>query len=133
MVRQSGDRRGLCRCAQISATPRFGALDRWLRAHFARDEHELPLLKAIKGAILAGKPPESGECRLKRLGAIHEKAEKKFQSYLWVTQHDKCYETRGLNRSDQMLIAEKKFMNGDRDFTEYLNNWEPIKALNGFP
>ena len=32
---------------------RFGALGRWLRAHFARDEHELPLLKAIKDAILA--------------------------------------------------------------------------------
>jgi hypothetical protein len=42
------------------------ALDRWLRAHFARDEHELPLLKAIKGAILAGKLPKSGECRIIR-------------------------------------------------------------------
>ena len=68
---------------------------------------------------------------LKRLDAIHEKAAKKFQSYLWVTQQDKCYETRDLNRSDQLLIAEKKFTNDTRDFTAYLNNWEPIKALNG--
>lgn len=40
-------------------------INRWLRAHFARDEHELPLLRAIKDAILAGKSPESGECRLR--------------------------------------------------------------------
>jgi hypothetical protein len=68
---------------------------------------------------------------LKRLDAIHEKAAKKFQSYLWVTQQGKCYETRGLNRSDQLLIAEKTFTNDARDFTAFLNNWEPIKALNG--
>jgi hypothetical protein len=43
---------------------RFGALDRQLRTRFARGERELPLLKAIKGAILAARPPESGECRL---------------------------------------------------------------------
>jgi hypothetical protein len=36
---------------------RFGALDRQLRVRFARGERELPLLKAIKGAILAAKPP----------------------------------------------------------------------------
>jgi hypothetical protein len=68
---------------------------------------------------------------LKRFDAVHEKAARKFHSYLWVTQQGKCYETRGLNRSDQLLIAEKKFTNDARDFTAYLNNWEPIKALNG--
>ena len=39
-------------------------LDRQLRARFARGERELPLLKVIKGAILAARSPESGECRL---------------------------------------------------------------------
>jgi hypothetical protein len=34
----------------------------------------------------------------------------------------KCYEARGLKRSDQLLIAEKKFENVPRDFTAYLNN-----------
>jgi len=69
---------------------------------------------------------------LKRLDAIHKTPGKKFQSYLWVTQQDKCYEARGLNRSDQdqLLITDNKFNNGDRDFTTYLNNWEPVKALN---
>jgi len=32
---------------------------------FAHGDRDLPLLKAIKGAILAAKPLESGECRLK--------------------------------------------------------------------
>ena len=68
---------------------------------------------------------------LKRLDAIHGKPAKKFQSYLWVTQNDKCYETRGLNRADQLLIAGKNYSNDPRDFTAYLNNWSPVKALNG--
>src|SRR4051794_32958983 len=45
---------------------RFGVLDRRLQSRFARGERELPLLKAIKGAILAEEPPESGECRIIR-------------------------------------------------------------------
>ena len=67
---------------------------------------------------------------LKRLDGIHGKAAtKKFQTYLWVTQQGKCYEARGLKRSDQLLIAGQKFENDARDFTAYLNNWTPIKAL----
>ena len=65
-----------------------------------------------------------------RFNVIHGNATKKFQSYLWVTQKHKCYETRGLKRPDQLLIAENKFENADRDFTAYLNNWAPIEALN---
>jgi len=42
---------------------------------------------------------------LKRLNAIHGRTAKKFQSYLWVTQGGKCWETRGLNRSDQLRIG----------------------------
>ena len=67
---------------------------------------------------------------LKRLDIIHGRSLKKFQTYLWVTRHGKCYETRGLNRSDQLSIAEQKFENDARDFTAYLNNWTPIRALN---
>ena len=47
------------------------------------------------------------------------------------TQQGKCYETLGLNRSDQLLIAGKNYNNDPRDFTAYLNNWTPVKALNG--
>ena len=67
---------------------------------------------------------------LKRLDAIHEKAAEKIQSYLWVTKHGRCYETRELKLSDKLLIADKKYTNAARDFTEYLNNWTPIKELN---
>ena len=43
---------------------RFAALERQLRARFARGERELPLLKATKGPILAPRPQEFGECRI---------------------------------------------------------------------
>jgi len=41
----------------------FGALDRQLRARFARGQRKLPLLRAIKGMILVARQPQSGECR----------------------------------------------------------------------
>jgi len=68
---------------------------------------------------------------LNRLESIHGKTVDTFQSYLWVTQEGKCFETRGLNRSNQQLIADGAFKDDSRDFTAYLNNnWTPIKALN---
>ena len=70
---------------------------------------------------------------LKRLDLIHGSTTKKFQVYLWVTQNGKCYETRGLNLADQLLIAENKFGHETRDFTAYLNDWASIKALNDRP
>jgi len=68
---------------------------------------------------------------LKRLDAINKKAMDKFQSYFWVTRDGECYETRGLGRSDQLLIAAGKYKNDARDFTAYLTDWSPIKELNG--
>ena len=67
---------------------------------------------------------------LRRLHAIHHGTAKVFQSYLWVTETDNCWETRGLARPDQLLIAQGQYKNRERDFREYLNNWEPIKELN---
>ncbi len=66
---------------------------------------------------------------LNRLDAIHGKP-RTVQSYLWVTEKHRCWETRGLSRPDQLSIAQGQFKNDDRDFTGYLNNWEPIKELN---
>ena len=37
-------------------------------------------------------------------------------------------ETRGLNRQDQLLIANNLYQNPTRDLTRYLNNWSPIIA-----
>jgi hypothetical protein len=67
---------------------------------------------------------------LKRLDAIHGQPNR-IQSYLWITEERMCWEARGLRRADQLLIAEGQFRNNpNRDFSVYLDNWEPIKALN---
>ncbi|MEX1204712.1 MAG: hypothetical protein WEB85_05630, partial [Dongiaceae bacterium] len=65
---------------------------------------------------------------LKRFDVIHGRSGK-IQTYLWVTEKDRCWETRGLNRPDHLLIAQGQFNNTERDFTAYLNNWQPIKDL----
>jgi hypothetical protein len=65
----------------------------------------------------------------KRLDAIHGKP-KRIQSYIWVTEKERCWETRGLKRSEQLLIAQGRFSDSMRDLTPYLNNWKPIKGLN---
>ena len=66
---------------------------------------------------------------LNKLNAIHKKV-KIIQSYLWVTEKNLCWETRNLKRNEQVAIAEGHYANCDRDFSAYLNNWSPIKALN---
>jgi hypothetical protein len=65
---------------------------------------------------------------LKRFDAIHGKTER-IDTYLWVTENGCCWETRGLAKPDQLLIAQGQFKNTERDFTAFLNNWQPIKAL----
>ena len=65
----------------------------------------------------------------RRLKAIHGAA-KLVQSYIWVTEAKRCWETRGLTRSDEHLIAHGKFKNPKRDLTQWLNNWAPVAALN---
>ena len=67
---------------------------------------------------------------LKRLERIHG-AEKKFQVYLWITEKDTCWETRGLTKSEQLEIAKDTFADKERDFTAYLNNWEMVQSLIG--
>jgi len=67
-----------------------------------------------------------------RLNAIHGPAEKKVQSYLWVTKDEHCWETRGLAREDQHRIARGEFHNPQRHLSEWLNNrgWKPVAELN---
>lgn len=67
---------------------------------------------------------------LKRLDAIHPVKKKKCHILMWVTEKQECWETRGLRRSDQLLVAQGKFKNEARSFKAYLNNWAPIKDLN---
>jgi hypothetical protein len=68
---------------------------------------------------------------LRRLDAIHGEKKRFCQIYLWITEKHKCWETRGLINADQLLIAQGKFKEEERDFSDYLNNWGPIKELNG--
>lgn len=64
---------------------------------------------------------------LNKLSKLHGN-NKTIQSYFCVTQKNrKCWETRGLKKEDQVLIANHIYDNADRDFTKYLNNWELIK------
>ena len=48
------------------------------------------------------------------------------QSYIWVTKKGKCWESRGLSRQNQILVANHSYKDANRDLTSYLNNWKPI-------
>jgi hypothetical protein len=65
---------------------------------------------------------------LRRLDAIHGK-QATFQTYLWVTKNKHCWETRGLRRVAQILIASGAFSHKARNFTEYLDDWSAVKKL----
>jgi len=66
---------------------------------------------------------------LARFDSIHGKA-KTIQSYLWVTEKDRCWETRGLKRQEQLAISQGQYSNKIRNFSEYLNDCRPIQVLN---
>src|SRR3954453_15990776 len=66
---------------------------------------------------------------LVRLNNIHGDYSKKFNCYLWVTEDNRCWETRGLKRAEQTKIANGSYHNDDRDFTRYFGNWNPLKDL----
>jgi hypothetical protein len=57
-----------------------------------------------------------------RLLRIHgPKPKKIIQTYLWVTERNRCWEARGIKIDDEIRIAADKFENPVRDFTPYLN------------
>ena len=64
---------------------------------------------------------------LRRLRAIHGRTGKRIHSYLSVTRTKRCWESRGLARADQELIAFDRFSDKSRDFSEYLNAWQQIE------
>jgi hypothetical protein len=61
-----------------------------------------------------------------RLLQIHGNIET-LQSYLWVTEKGKCWETRGLSKKDQILIANNAYTNEYRNFSWYLNAWKNLE------
>jgi hypothetical protein len=69
-----------------------------------------------------------GELR-RRLRLIHD-SRKIIQSYLWVTERRRCWETRGLQQKYRLQIANGEYREPRRDFTKWLNNWNPVERLN---
>ena len=65
----------------------------------------------------------------RRLVSIHGR-DRKVHTYLWVTEERRCWETRGIRKADQLLLAHGEYVNRKRDFTPWLNNWAPILRLN---
>lgn len=66
---------------------------------------------------------------LMNLDAIHGQ-QRMIQVYLSVTEANRCWETRGLNRDDVLRVANGTFRHPHRDLTPWLNNWKPISGLN---
>jgi hypothetical protein len=66
----------------------------------------------------------------KRLTSIHGTKKKMIQSYIWVTERKRCWETRGLQVESLLQIAYGKYQNASRDFKKWLNNWAPVSHLN---
>lgn len=62
----------------------------------------------------------------RRLRSIHG-SQKMIQSYLWVTEGGRCWETQ---RKDQLRIADGVYRVPKREFTKWLNEWGPVARLN---
>jgi hypothetical protein len=69
---------------------------------------------------------------IRRFKAIHGSLQKRVHSYLWVTKENtkakRCWEARGLSKADEELIADNRYSNENRDFTEFLNEWKQIET-----
>ncbi len=73
-------------------------------------------------------PPKTLLTVLKKL---HGSPKKLYQTYMWVRNDDTCWETRGLKKAEKNSLADNNYENRDRDLTQYLNNWNPMKKKLG--
>lgn len=64
---------------------------------------------------------------LRRFHTIYSNSEKRLHSYLWVTKSARCWEARGLNKTDQEMLAFDRFRHPGRDFTQFLDNWSEVE------
>ena len=60
--------------------------------------------------------------------SLHGKKDK-WQIYLMVTKKGGCWETRGLSKDDQILIAKGEYSEPKRDLSQYVDNWEKVKSI----
>jgi hypothetical protein len=65
--------------------------------------------------------------RYKKLGRTSDT----IQSYVWVTENGRCWETRGLSKQEQVAVALSNFNRPVRDLTQFLNNWRPLEKIIG--
>jgi hypothetical protein len=65
---------------------------------------------------------------LRRYKAIHGATKRRIDSYLRVTKTQRCWEARGLPKTDQELIAIDRYSDKNRNFTMHLNAWKQIEA-----
>ncbi|HEY4115456.1 MAG TPA: hypothetical protein VGM17_15475 [Rhizomicrobium sp.] len=56
--------------------------------------------------------------------------QKAIQTYLWITRSRRCIETRGLTKNTVRNYVEGTLDEPVRDFSRWLENWEPIQTLN---
>ncbi|MDN3523888.1 hypothetical protein QWY79_01240 [Halomonas sabkhae] len=64
---------------------------------------------------------------LRKLVAIHGQ-QKNYHLYPWVTA-EACLEGRGMNKSDKSRFVAGQFDLGERDLTQYWDNWSFIEEL----
>ena len=65
----------------------------------------------------------------RRLQSIH-RSPRTIRSYVWVTEREQCWETRGLVHEAQLQVANGTYRETRRDFSKWLNNWDPVTRLN---
>ena len=65
------------------------------------------------------------------LTSIHGNTQQIFQSYIWVTKKQRCWEARGLKQQNQLSIADGSYHDETRDLTPFLNNWDPLISALG--
>jgi hypothetical protein len=67
----------------------------------------------------------------RRFKEIHGKSASRIQSYFRITkggnQKKRCWEARGLSRTDQEALAVGTFSEVSREFTEFLDAWKQIE------
>jgi hypothetical protein len=64
----------------------------------------------------------------------YQKDSKVITVYFWVTKDGKrCWDGRGLKEKERNEIINSKSENDSRNFTQFLNNWQPIKDSLGIP
>ena len=83
----------------------------------------LPSFVEAKTSLIILPPAEL----LRRFKAIHG-SKARIHSYLWVTKTGGCWETRGLTKADQELVALDRYSNPDRDFSKFLNAWKQVQV-----